>query len=122
MSETTPKPSAKSARKEILGMLDDLQKACGDKMPVSDMLTWFTRKAYHEIFGLADELRGALHCWKNPPLAIAACMTSPHLSPRRLCHRKRWPLVLRKSTRGVPGTPNSGFKLMHKTPVARGAK
>jgi hypothetical protein len=111
------------ARKEILDMLALLQKACGDKNPRADALTRFVRKGYHELFALADELRGRIELLEESATKYRGVhdkAATYHAGDMVTAKGGLW--FAEKSTRGVPGTPNSGFRLMHKTPTARGGK
>ena len=122
MSEIT-QAEREVARKEILDMLGELQKACGEKYLRSDMLTRFVRKGYHELFALADELRGRIELLEESATKYRGIFDKAatyHAGDMTTAKGGLW--YAEKSTRGVPGTPNSGFRLMHKTPVARGNK
>ena len=122
MSEIT-QAEREVARKEILDMLGHLQKACGDKNPRADALTRFVRKGYHELFALADELRGRIALLEEAQLRYRGVHDkSAQYNPGDCVTAKGGLWYCEKTTRGVPGAPNSGFKLMHKTPVARGQK
>jgi hypothetical protein len=111
------------ARKEILDMLDKLQKGCGEKYLRADMLTRFVRKGYHELFALADELRSRIALLEESATRYRGVFDKSatyHAGDMVTARGGLW--FAETSTRGVPGTANSGFRLMHKTPTARGAK
>ena len=122
MSEIT-QAEREVARKEILDMLGHLQKACGDKNPRADALTRFVRKGYHELFALADELRGRIELLEESATKYRGVFDKAatyHAGDMTTAKGGLW--YAEKSTRAVPGSPNSGWRLMHKTIAARGQK
>ena len=122
MSEIT-QAEREVARKSLLDLLDELRKHCGEKYPRSDMLTRLTRKAFTEMFALADELRSRIALLEESATRYRGVFDkSATYHPGDMTTHRGGLWFCEKTTRGVPGTPNSGFRLMHKTPVARGNK
>ena len=122
MSEIT-QAEREVARKEILDMLGMLQKACGDKNPRADALTRFVRKGYHELFALADELRSRIALLEESATRYRGVFDKSatyHAGDMVTARGGLW--HCETSTRAVPGSPNSGWRLMHKTIAARGNK
>ena len=117
MSEIT-QAEREVARKEILDMLDKLQKGCGEKYMRADILTRFVRKGYHELFALADELRGRIAQLEEAQLRYRGVHDkAAQYGPGDCVTSKGGMWHCKTITRSLPGT-NSDWQLMHKTPIA----
>lgn len=115
---TTPS-ERESARKEILDMLGVLQKNCGPKYTRADMLTRFTRKAFTEMFALADELRARLDMLEEQALNYRGIFErGAQYSSGDLVTFRSGLWHANATTKDTPGTSNN-WRLMSKTLTAK---
>ena len=124
MQEEITSTERQQLREELLKDLDDIASEVGKKSAMAASVVDLIKEwVFPNIFSLADEVRLRLEALEEAQLRYRGVHDkSAQYNPGDMVTCKGGLWYAETATRGVPGAPNSGFKLMHKTPVARGGK